>query len=120
MGTTTAYRYIAESVVRQAVQIAEYDTQGFGLDGDGQPVIAAEVDARTARGMVKAPYRPRPRSRPCTRNGLPRSPALPFGLPPVVGELSVDAAPSFPTTPPVIDQEGPQLRVWRVGIAEVR
>ncbi|MGV9855862.1 phage portal protein [Streptomyces sp. NPDC003442] len=42
----------AESVVRQAVQTAGYDAQAFGLDGDGQPVTATEVDARTARGMV--------------------------------------------------------------------
>ncbi|WP_236669606.1 phage capsid protein [Streptomyces antimycoticus] len=42
----------AQSVVRQAVETAEYDAQGFGLDGDGKPVIATEVDARTARGMV--------------------------------------------------------------------
>ncbi|MBP2066460.1 phage capsid protein [Streptomyces iranensis] len=42
----------AESVVRQAVQTAGYDAQAFGLDGDGQPVTATEVDARTARSMV--------------------------------------------------------------------
>lgn len=42
----------AEATVRQAVQTAGYDAAAFGLDGDGQPVTATEVDARTARGMV--------------------------------------------------------------------
>ncbi|MGW2497304.1 phage capsid protein [Streptomyces pseudogriseolus] len=40
-----------DALVRQAVQSAGYDAQAFGLDGDGQPVTATEVDARTARGM---------------------------------------------------------------------
>ncbi|WND36931.1 phage portal protein [Streptomyces sp. BB1-1-1] len=42
----------ADATVRQAVQTAGYDAQAFGLDGDGQPATATEVDARTARGMV--------------------------------------------------------------------
>ncbi|ATL86688.1 MULTISPECIES: S-adenosylmethionine synthetase N-terminal domain-containing protein [Streptomyces] len=55
MGTTTAYRYIAESVVRQAVQTAGYDAQAFGLDGDGQPVTAAEGDLILAETRAVAP-----------------------------------------------------------------
>ncbi|MFJ7337870.1 phage portal protein [Streptomyces sp. NPDC101116] len=42
----------ADALVRQAVQTAGYDAQAFGLDGEGQPVTATEVDARSARGMV--------------------------------------------------------------------
>jgi hypothetical protein len=42
----------ADAIVRQAVQTAGYDAQAFGLDGDGQPVTATEVDARSARGMT--------------------------------------------------------------------
>ncbi|WP_326797455.1 phage portal protein [Streptomyces sp. NBC_01808] len=42
----------AEAITRQAIQTAGYDAAAFGLDGDGQPVTATEVDARTARGMV--------------------------------------------------------------------
>ncbi|MBP0456243.1 phage portal protein [Streptomyces montanisoli] len=42
----------AEAITREAVQTAGYDAQAFGLDGDGQPVTATEVDARTARSMV--------------------------------------------------------------------
>jgi A118 family predicted phage portal protein len=46
------HRATAEATVRQAVQTAGYDAQAFGLDGDGQPVTATEVDARSARGMI--------------------------------------------------------------------
>ncbi|MGD6762054.1 phage portal protein [Streptomyces sp. BH097] len=42
----------ADATVRQAVQTAGYDAAAFGLDGDGQPVTATEVDARTARRMI--------------------------------------------------------------------
>jgi hypothetical protein len=42
----------AEATVRQAVQTAGYDAASFGLDGDGQPVTATEVDNRRARGLV--------------------------------------------------------------------
>jgi hypothetical protein len=41
----------SDAIVRQAIQTAGYDAAAFGLDGDGQPVTATEVDARTARGM---------------------------------------------------------------------
>ncbi|MET9555098.1 phage capsid protein [Streptomyces sp. NPDC006645] len=42
----------AESITRQAAQSAGYSPQSFGLDGDGQPVTATEVDSRNARSMV--------------------------------------------------------------------
>ncbi|MFE3586787.1 hypothetical protein ACFXOY_04600 [Streptomyces niveus] len=42
----------AESLMRQAAQAAGYSPQSFGLDGDGQPVTATEVDSRIARSMV--------------------------------------------------------------------
>lgn len=42
----------ADALVRQAVQTAGYDAAAFGLDGDGQPITATEVDARSARGMI--------------------------------------------------------------------
>jgi hypothetical protein len=42
----------AEATVRQAVQTAGYDAASFGLDGDGQPVTATEVDNRRARGLI--------------------------------------------------------------------
>ncbi|MCG0289842.1 hypothetical protein [Streptomyces sp. PSAA01] len=45
----------AESVVRQAVQTAGYGAQAFGLDGDGQPVTATEVDARTPDPVASFP-----------------------------------------------------------------
>ncbi|CAL9529382.1 phage portal protein [Streptomyces sp. enrichment culture] len=41
-----------DAIVRQAVQTAGYDAQAFGLDGDGTPATATEVDARTARSMT--------------------------------------------------------------------
>ncbi|MFD8455523.1 hypothetical protein [Streptomyces antimycoticus] len=91
---------------------------------EGSGVTPAQFEIRVEERATSSSPRPeqgRPilsgRSR-STR--LPRSPALPFGLPPVAGELSVDASPTLPTAPPVVDQEGPQLRVWRVGIAEIR
>ncbi|PJN40504.1 phage capsid protein [Streptomyces sp. CB02959] len=42
----------AEAITRQAAQAAGYSAQSFGLDGDGQPATATEVDSRDARSMV--------------------------------------------------------------------
>ncbi|MET9253759.1 phage portal protein [Streptomyces sp. NPDC003717] len=42
----------AEAIMRQAAQAAGYSPQSFGLDGEGQPVTATEVDSRDARSMV--------------------------------------------------------------------
>ncbi|MFE4057411.1 phage portal protein [Streptomyces sp. NPDC059096] len=42
----------AEAITRQAAQAAGYSAQSFGLDGEGQPVTATEVDSRIARSMV--------------------------------------------------------------------
>ncbi|MXM68290.1 phage portal protein [Streptomyces sp. HUCO-GS316] len=42
----------AESTMRQAAQAAGYSPRSFGLDGEGQPVTATEVDSRDARSMV--------------------------------------------------------------------
>ncbi|MEU9140388.1 phage portal protein [Streptomyces sp. NPDC048404] len=41
-----------EAIMRQAAQAAGYSPQSFGLDGEGQPVTATEVDSRDARSMV--------------------------------------------------------------------
>lgn len=42
----------ADALVRQIVQTAGYDAHAFGLDDQGQPATATEVDARAQRGMV--------------------------------------------------------------------
>lgn len=42
----------AEALIRQAAQTAGYSPQSLGLDGDGQPVTATEVDSRSQRSMV--------------------------------------------------------------------
>ncbi|MYY08819.1 phage portal protein [Streptomyces sp. SID4919] len=42
----------AEAIVRQSAQSAGYSPQSFGLDSEGQPVTATEVDSRDARSMV--------------------------------------------------------------------
>jgi A118 family predicted phage portal protein len=41
-----------EALMRQAAQSAGYSPQSFGLDGEGQPVTATEVNSRDARSMV--------------------------------------------------------------------
>ncbi|MEW2297325.1 phage portal protein [Streptomyces sp. NPDC006743] len=46
------HRSSAEAIMRQAAQAAGYSPQSFGLDGEGQPVTATEVDSRDARSMV--------------------------------------------------------------------
>ncbi|MCX4824236.1 phage portal protein [Streptomyces sp. NBC_01142] len=46
------HRATAEATMRQAAQAAGYSPQSFGLDGDGQPVTATEVDSRDQRSMV--------------------------------------------------------------------
>ncbi|MFC8925233.1 phage portal protein [Streptomyces albidoflavus] len=46
------HRGSAEAIMRQAAQAAGYSPQSFGLDGEGQPVTATEVDSRDARSMV--------------------------------------------------------------------
>ncbi|MEU8989981.1 phage portal protein [Streptomyces sp. NPDC048558] len=46
------HRATAEAIMRQAAQAAGYSPQSFGLDGEGQPVTATEVDSRDARSMV--------------------------------------------------------------------
>ncbi|WP_371652488.1 MULTISPECIES: phage portal protein [unclassified Streptomyces] len=46
------HRASTEAIMRQAAQAAGYSPQSFGLDGDGQPVTATEVDNRAARSMV--------------------------------------------------------------------
>ncbi|MEV2203746.1 phage portal protein [Streptomyces fradiae] len=42
----------AEALTRQAAQSAGYSPQSFGLDGEGQPVTATEINSRDARSMV--------------------------------------------------------------------
>ncbi|NIY69778.1 hypothetical protein [Streptomyces malaysiensis] len=42
----------AEAIMRQAAQAADYSPQSFGLDDEGQPVTATEVDSRDPRSMV--------------------------------------------------------------------
>ncbi|MBK6019289.1 phage portal protein [Streptomyces sp. MBT53] len=46
------HRSTTEAITREAAQSAGYSPQSFGLDGDGAPVTATEVDARDARSMV--------------------------------------------------------------------
>ena len=46
------HRSTAESLVKQAAQAAGYSPSSFGLDTDGQPATATEVDARTQRSMI--------------------------------------------------------------------
>ncbi|MEV8317993.1 phage portal protein [Streptomyces sp. NPDC059900] len=46
------HRGTAEAIMRQAAQAAGYSPQSFGLDGEGQPVTATEVDSKTQRSMV--------------------------------------------------------------------
>ncbi|MEU5343013.1 phage portal protein [Streptomyces sp. NPDC020766] len=46
------HRATVEALMRQAAQAAGYSPQSFGLDGDGQPVTATEVDSKTQRSMV--------------------------------------------------------------------
>ncbi|MGW9041240.1 phage portal protein [Streptomyces lydicus] len=46
------HRATAEAITRQAAQAAGYSPQSFGLDGNGQPVTATEVDSRDQRSMV--------------------------------------------------------------------
>nr|WP_236070910.1 phage portal protein [Streptomyces polyasparticus] len=46
------HRATAEAIMRQAAQTAGYSPQSFGLDGDGQPVTATEVDSKDQRSMV--------------------------------------------------------------------
>ncbi|MFE4203947.1 MULTISPECIES: phage portal protein [Streptomyces] len=42
----------AEALTRQIAQSAGYSPQSFGLEGDGQPITATEVDSRDQRSMV--------------------------------------------------------------------